>query len=82
MAHYSFVVLAEHEVPIPKYLTYLDTGRNVFNVVLREDIAEFTKFLTDQGVRIIQANRLDEFEPVDPAESDLFDALTIPALRG
>jgi hypothetical protein len=64
MGHYSFIVIAADEVPIPDYMMYLEPGRNVFNVVLRTDLETFTNFLTDHGVQIVQTNRLDVFEPV------------------
>ena len=66
MGFYSFVVLAPVEVPLPDYLLYLEPGRNVFNVLLKTDLETFTNFLVEQGVQIIQTNRLDAHEPVPP----------------
>lgn len=74
MGFYSFIVVAPGEVPLPDYLVYLDTGRNVFNATVN-DLDAFKQCLSDEGVQILQVNRLDEFEPVDPTdlERDPFD---------
>ncbi len=73
LIHYSFIVVAPEEVALPpEYMVYLDRGRNVFNATMN-DVEEFKKLLDAQGVKIVQCNRLDEYEPVEPIERDPFD---------
>lgn len=85
MGFYSFIVMAPDEIPIPEHVIYLDAGRNVFNVML-EDIDAFKQRLTDAGVEILQVNRLDEYEQVEPLDIELeeevsFDDPTLPGPR-
>jgi hypothetical protein len=75
MGFYSFIVVAPGEVSLPEYLIYLDHGRNVFNATV-DDIDEFRRRLSDQGVKILQENRLDQYDPLDAVEQDLFDDST------
>jgi hypothetical protein len=70
MAFYSFIVISPEEVFLPElgkapYRVHLDPGRSVFNARV-EDIDEFTAMLEERGVRILQRNSLDEFEPLGP----------------
>lgn len=67
MGFYSFIVMAPGEVTIHEHLIVLDGGRNVFNAQV-DDLQAFTKRLTDEGVTVIQVNRLDEYEAVDPLD--------------
>ena len=80
MGFYSFIVIAPDEVALPpEYMVYLDRGRNVFNATM-SDVEEFKRLLDAQGVKILQVNRLDEYEPVPPIERDPFDDDPPPAL--
>lgn len=72
---YSFIVLADDELPLPEYLIYLEPGRNVFNALLKTDLDTFTNFLMEHGVKVVQANRLDVHEKVDPSDYPDWDAL-------
>lgn len=81
MAFYSFIVIAPEEVPLQEYGVYLDYGRNVFNAGI-DDITKFRALLAEKGVRIIQANALDEFEPVEPVAPELSADGQPPLLPG
>ena len=62
-AYYSFIVAVHDEmVHLPEYLLVLGGGTNVFTLLV-EDITEFRSRLSDLGVEVIQANRLDETDP-------------------
>ena len=65
MSFYSFIVTSPDVIAFKEHRVVLDSGRNVFNAVVK-DLDAFKKDLTDQGVRILQVNRLDEFEQVTP----------------
>ncbi len=73
MGFYSLIVMAPREVPLPEYLVYLDRGRNVFNTTVA-DLEAFKKTLGDHGVQILQVNRLDEYEVVEPERDPTDDA--------
>jgi hypothetical protein len=68
MGFYSFIVRSPGEVPLPDYMIYLDHGQNVFNALV-EDLDGFKKLLASEGVSVLQVNRLDEYEQVEPVDS-------------
>jgi hypothetical protein len=70
MAFYSFIVLSPDVIALKEHRVLLDSGRNVFNSVV-EDLDAFKKSLTYHGVKILQVNRLDEFEQLTPATDRL-----------
>lgn len=77
---YSFVVHSPEEMGFPEYLLMLGEGVNTFNLTL-EDPAEFSAVLLEHGVKIIEANRLDDLEPVTPDPMILQEAgLLFPLL--
>jgi hypothetical protein len=65
MAFYSFIVVAPDVIAFKEHRVILDSGRNVFNSVV-EDLDAFKKDLIDHGVKVLQVNRLDDFEQVTP----------------
>ncbi len=71
MGFYSFIVVAPEELPFPEYMVILDRGRNVFNSVVN-DLDQFKASMEGHGVKILQVNRLDKFEPNEPIERDPF----------
>jgi len=62
MAFYSFVVIAEYPVGIPKPLIILDRGQNVFSAEV-SNLEEFKAYLENESVVIKEVNRLDAPEP-------------------
>jgi hypothetical protein len=81
MGFYSFIVVSPEEVPLPEYMVYLDHGRNVFNAVVN-DIEQFHRRMDEYGVKVLQVNRLDKYEPIEPIERDPFDDEAPPLLPG
>lgn len=65
MAYYSLVVWTPVEISIRERRLLLDPGTNTFPIEL-DDIDALTAFLAASGARVIQCNRLDEFDPVVP----------------
>lgn len=58
--YYSFHVFATREVAVPALNLFLDQGTNAFTLNLPpESIEDFKEYLTAEGVRVIQVNRLD-----------------------
>lgn len=68
MGFYSVVAVAKQPVAFPDPLILLDRGRNVFTVLV-EDFEELREKLKTEGVEILQANRLDEHQALDPSET-------------
>ncbi len=68
MGFYSIVAVAKQPVAFPDPLLLLDRGRNIFTVLV-EDLEELREKLKDEGVEILQANRLDVHQPLDPSET-------------
>lgn len=78
LRHYSMVVIAPHEIPLPQHLAVLEAGFNVLNLTV-PSIEALRAALEEEGCTILQCNPLDEFEPValplvlevgDPRSSD------------
>jgi hypothetical protein len=65
---YSIIAVAKQPVAVPDPLILLDRGRNVFTVHT-EDLEELREKLKAEGVEIVQANRLDDHQPLDPQET-------------
>jgi hypothetical protein len=61
----SFKVRSPGVLGIPGYLIGLDTGINVFNAEV-PDLEAFRQELSDLGVQVLEVNRLDEHEPIQP----------------
>lgn len=68
MGFYSIVAVAKQPIAFPDPLILLDKGRNVFTV-LTEDLEGLREKLKTEGVEIVQANRLDEHQPLYPQET-------------
>lgn len=68
MGFYSIVAVAKQPVAVPEPLILLDRGRNVFTVHT-EDLEGLREKLKTEGVEIVQANRLDDHQPLDPSET-------------
>ncbi len=54
---YSFVVIAQEEVPLPEHLLILEPGMNVFNAQI-EDLDLFLVMLKEARVDVKEANQI------------------------
>ena len=59
----SCIVESPDVLAVPGYAILLDRGRNVFNASV-PDIEAFKDKLASLKVKVLQVNRLDDFEPV------------------
>jgi len=73
MAYYSFIVKSPGPLGMTNPLVALDEGINTFTALLEgpEDVPvleDFLKRLRNEGVEILQTNRLDQHEPGSPED--------------
>jgi hypothetical protein len=68
--YYSFVVRASQPVGITDPFVLLDKGRTVFNAAVK-NLNSFLEELKDEGVEVLQVNRLDQSEPLSAVEETL-----------
>jgi len=79
VAYYSFVVVAPQPIGITKPMLLMDTGVNVFNVVV-DDLDDLLQKFKEEGVVVQKMNRLDEFEPSAPTDLLLEGEASVPLL--
>jgi hypothetical protein len=65
MPYYSFKIHANEEVVLPKYWVTLGEGNNVINAQI-DDLDGFKEALYAAHASLLEVNRLDEFDPIDP----------------
>lgn len=68
MGFYSVIAIAKHPIAFPDPFLLLDTGRNVFTV-LTDDFEDFRTKLSEEGAEVIESNRLDEHQALDPRDT-------------
>lgn len=62
---YSYSVWSPDEAFFKEHLVALGPGTNAFTVSLL-DVEAFRAQLKEAGIKVLQENVLDEFEPLDP----------------
>lgn len=67
MGFYSFAAFSRHTVTIADPLILIGEGANTFTA-LTDDVDGLVKLLESEGVEIQEVNKLDDHEPVPPAE--------------
>ncbi len=77
---YSIVAIAKQPVAFPDPLILLDRGLNVFTVHT-DDLEELREKLKTEGAEILQANRLDDHQPLNPSETLLLPGEDIGLLH-
>ena len=68
--HFSFKALAADDVTLPKYFLALGQGFNVFTVTV-DSLDEFLEELKAVGVKVLETNRLDDFDDIPPVTAAL-----------
>lgn len=65
MSFYSFKVHSSSPVVLPTHFLVIDEGEDVFNLSVA-DLDGFCQELIREGVKILEVNKLDDFEAVPP----------------
>ena len=81
MSFYSFKTRSQSEVLLPEYAIAIGEGVDAFNLVVT-DLQKFLAVLKDNGVQVLEANQLDNFQPipVPSSEPQLQDQTEVPLL--
>ena len=83
MAFYSFVVRSDRDIPLPEHLMIIGEGVDTFNAEV-PDLTPFLEKLEGLGVEVLQVNKLDGLEPIEPSLTEapsLPQSFTVKSLK-